>query len=127
MLTNILLIIDVLAAIAIVVLVLLQHGKGADMGAVFGSGSAGSLFGASGATNFLSRSTAICATIFFTTSLALTYLQAPKAASGITGGVTKDVPAKVETNPATPPASSPATAPAAAPADAGAKSQQIPK
>jgi len=55
-------------------LVLLQHGKGADMGAAFGTGSAGSLFGSSGSANFLSRSTAVVATIFFITSLSLTYL-----------------------------------------------------
>jgi preprotein translocase subunit SecG len=55
-------------------LVLMQHGKGADMGAAFGSGSAGSLFGSSGSANFLSRSTAVAATVFFVTSLALTYL-----------------------------------------------------
>ena len=62
-------VLHVLAAAAIVVLVLLQHGKGADMGAAFGSGSAGSLFGSSGAANFLSRSTGILAAVFFVTSL----------------------------------------------------------
>jgi len=56
----------VILAIVLIVLILLQHGKGADMGAAFGSGSAGSLFGASGSANFLSRSTAIVATLFFT-------------------------------------------------------------
>lgn len=55
----------VILAIVLIVLILLQHGKGADMGAAFGSGSAGSLFGASGSANFLSRSTAIVATLFF--------------------------------------------------------------
>lgn len=63
-------------AIVLVVLVLLQHGKGADMGAAFGSGSAGSLFGASGSANFLSRSTAVVATLFFISSMSLTYLSA---------------------------------------------------
>ena len=61
-------------AIVLIVLILLQHGKGADMGAAFGSGSAGSLFGASGSANFLSRSTAIVATLFFISSMSLTYL-----------------------------------------------------
>lgn len=61
-------------AIVLIVLVLLQHGKGADMGAAFGSGSAGSLFGASGSANFLSRSTAVVATLFFISSMSLTYL-----------------------------------------------------
>ncbi len=65
--------IHIIAAAVIIVLVLLQQGKGADMGAAFGSGSSGSLFGASGSANFLSRMTAVAATIFFTTSLTLTY------------------------------------------------------
>ena len=60
-----LLVIHVIAAVAILVLVLLQHGKGADMGASFGTGSAGSVFGAAGSANFLSRATGIAATIFF--------------------------------------------------------------
>lgn len=64
----------VIAAVVIIVLVLMQQGKGADMGAAFGSGSSGSVFGASGSGNFLSRTTAIVATIFFITSLSLTYL-----------------------------------------------------
>jgi len=68
------LIVHVLVGVGVIGLVLLQHGKGADMGAAFGSGSAGSLFGASGSANFLSRTTAILATIFFVTSLGLTYL-----------------------------------------------------
>ena len=58
-------------------LVLLQHGKGADMGAAFGSGSSGSLFGASGSANFLSRMTGICATVFFASTLALAFLAHP--------------------------------------------------
>src|SRR5215472_6805527 len=68
-----LLAVHVLAAAALVGFVLLQHGKGADMGAAFGSGSSGSLFGAAGSANFLSRTTAILATIFFLSSLGLTY------------------------------------------------------
>ena len=55
----------IVSALGVVLLVLLQHGKGADMGAAFGSGSSGSLFGASGSANFLSRMTGICATVFF--------------------------------------------------------------
>jgi preprotein translocase subunit SecG len=65
--------VHVLAAVTVIGLVLLQHGKGADMGAAFGSGSAGGLFGSSGASNFLSRTTAILAAVFFSTSLLLTY------------------------------------------------------
>lgn len=63
----------VLAAVGIVGLVLVQHGKGADMGATFGSGASGSLFGAAGSANFLSRTTAILAVVFFLTSLSLAY------------------------------------------------------
>lgn len=63
----------VIVGVGVIVLVLLQHGKGADMGAAFGSGSAGSLFGSTGSANFLSRSTSILATLFFLTSLGLGY------------------------------------------------------
>ena len=63
-----------LIALLIIVLVLLQRGKGADAGAAFGSGASGSVFGARGSTSFFSRATAICATIFFITSLILAYL-----------------------------------------------------
>lgn len=66
--------VHVLVGLAVIGLVLLQHGKGADMGAAFGSGASGSLFGASGSANFLSRMTAVLAAIFFCTSLALAYL-----------------------------------------------------
>jgi preprotein translocase subunit SecG len=71
-------IVHILVASAVVGLVLLQHGKGADMGAAFGSGSSGSLFGASGSANFMSRATAVLATLFFVTSLALTYFSSLK-------------------------------------------------
>ncbi len=66
----------VLLAVVLIVLILLQHGKGADMGAAFGSGSSGSLFGASGSANFLSRVTSFVAAMFFATSMSLTYLSA---------------------------------------------------
>lgn len=65
-------VLHVLTAIAVIGLVLMQHGKGADMGAAFGSGASGSLFGATGSSNFLSRTTAILATVFFVTSIGLT-------------------------------------------------------
>ena len=73
MLETLLLVVHVIVAAAICGLVLLQHGKGADMGAAFGSGSSGSVFGASGSANFLSRSTAILAALFFASSLGLTW------------------------------------------------------
>jgi preprotein translocase subunit SecG len=99
----------VFAALALIVLVLLQHGKGADMGAAFGSGSAGSVFGSSGSANFLSRSTAIAAAVFFATSLVLTYLGSRGAGTvggGVMSSVVKDAPAS--------------TAPATTKSDAGA-------
>src|SRR5512135_29631 len=77
-------IVHVIVAVTVIALVLLQHGKGADMGAAFGSGSAGSLFGASGSANFLSRSTAVLASLFFLTSLGLAYMYAnPSQQQGV--------------------------------------------
>lgn len=73
------LIIHVLAALGVTGLVLLQHGKGADMGAAFGSGASGSLFGVSGSSNFMSKATAGFVAVFFTTSLTLTYLASHKS------------------------------------------------
>lgn len=84
-------VVHVVTAVILVVLVLMQHGKGADMGAAFGTGSAGSLFGSSGSANFLSRSTAVAATIFFITSLTLTYLYSHTAAQqGVMDKVNSD-------------------------------------
>ena len=82
---TIILLVHVLAALGIVGLVLVQHGKGADMGAAFGSGASGSLFGATGSANFLSRTTAILAVVFFVTSLSLAYIASNKPKT--TGGV----------------------------------------
>ncbi len=73
-LTTLILMAQIASAIAMIDLVLVQHGKGADMGASFGGGSSGSLFGATGSANFLSRSTAVAATVFFVCTLALAYL-----------------------------------------------------
>lgn len=74
-------ILHVLAAVCVIGLVLLQHGKGADMGAAFGSGASGSVFGSSGSANFLSRATAALAAVFFITSLSLTYISSHKTKS----------------------------------------------
>src|SRR5260370_40592702 len=74
MLKNVLIVLHVLIALAIIGLVLLQHGKGADMGSGFGGGASSSLFGATGSANFLSRATAVLATIFFILSLVLAYI-----------------------------------------------------
>jgi protein translocase subunit secG len=116
----------VLAATSVIVLVLLQQGKGADMGAAFGSGSSGSLFGSTGSANFLSRATAVLATTFFITSLGLTYLSGhrPQAV-----GVMQSLQQKAQIKPVTPvsvptPASSTG---AAVPGNAGSKAGEIPK
>lgn len=73
------LVVHVLAAVGVIGMVLLQHGKGADMGAAFGSGASGSLFGVSGSSNFMSRATAIFVTIFFATSLTLAYFSSHRS------------------------------------------------
>jgi len=122
-LMNLVLSLRVLLAIRIIVLVLLQQGKGADMGAAFGSGTSGSLFGATGSSNFLSRTTAVLATVFFIATLALSYLATQARQPAGAGSVmqnTSEVPA------APPAAPAPADAPAAsqvpgAPANSGAK------
>jgi preprotein translocase subunit SecG len=96
---------NVLSAIGVIVLVLLQHGKGADMGAAFGSGSAGSLFGSSGSANFLSRTTAVCATIFFCSLFALVKIDAGfagKPDAGVVGAVVQPQQSSVQKQPASP-------------------------
>ena len=116
------LIVHVMAALAIIGLVLLQHGKGADMGAAFGSGSSGSLFGATGSANFLSRTTAVLAAIFFATSLALAYVAThrPKAGGGVMDAVKEQ--------PAAPAPSAPATESAGKTGEAGtSKANEVPK
>ena len=93
---TIVLVIHVIAGVGVIGLVLLQHGKGADMGAAFGGGASGSLFGATGSANFLSRMTGILAAIFFCTSLGLAYLATSKpkpSGSVMEGVVTKVAPA----------------------------------
>lgn len=74
MIYTILVVVQVVVAISLVGLILIQHGKGADAGAAFGSGASGTVFGSQGAANFLSRSTAALATVFFAVSLSLAYL-----------------------------------------------------
>jgi len=88
-------IVHVIAALGVVGLVLVQHGKGADMGAAFGSGASGSLFGSSGSANFMSRATAILATVFFATSLTLTYFSGTKSKPvGVMQRVKQEAPAQ---------------------------------
>jgi len=89
------LVVQMLSALAMIGLVLLQQGKGADMGAAFGSGGSGSLFGASGGANFLSRSTAVLAAVFFACTLLLAYLGnvRPQAAGSVLENASVPVPA----------------------------------
>lgn len=101
--SSVILAVQMLAALGMIGLILIQHGKGADMGASFGGGSSGSLFGASGSANFLSRSTAALATVFFVATLALAYISNSRPAT--TGSVLENAPvsapAPAQTIPAT--------------------------
>lgn len=122
---SLILVAHILVAIAVIGLVLVQHGKGADMGAAFGSGASGSLFGATGSANFLSRSTAVLAAIFFVTSLSLAYLESkqPKA----TGSVMQDA-VQSQTIPAPAVAGSEAeSSSAGVAADSGSKAKEVPR
>src|ERR1700709_2393479 len=85
LLLNLVIALQILAALVLIGLVLIQHGKGADMGASFGSGASGSLFGATGSANFLSRSTAVCATVFFCATLGLSVVSTGRGATTHTG------------------------------------------
>ncbi|MES2743332.1 MAG: preprotein translocase subunit SecG [Pseudomonadota bacterium] len=132
---NLVVVVQVLSALAIIGLVLLQHGKGADMGAAFGSGASGSLFGATGSSNFMSKSTGVAAAIFFSATLGLSFM-ANERTNSVGGGVMEKVTQPVApvsgsaAIPTSKPAAAPA-APAAAPAAAAPASSvpatQIPK
>ena len=139
--TNIIIVCHVLVALAIIGLVLLQHGKGADMGSGFGGGASGSLFGATGSANFLSRTTAGLAIIFFVLSLTLAYMATNRPREG--GSVVdrasspqqsapaapksekKEVPGTVA--PAAPAAPATPAAPASSGAQEGAKDRSVPQ
>lgn len=118
------LVIHVLAALSIIGLVLLQHGKGADVGAAFGSGASGSVFGSSGSANFLSRTTAILAVVFFLTSMGLTVFSARNTEQ--TGVITTQ-PAPKQSLPDQIPAAPGAPASKPAPSDSGSKAGDVPK
>lgn len=123
---NVILAVQILTALGMIGLILIQHGKGADMGAAFGSGSSGSLFGASGSANFLSRTTAVLAAVFFVATLALAYFGNSRPAS--TGSVLES-PATTVPAGAAPGASAPAvdaSAPPVAPAQPASGAAQIP-
>jgi preprotein translocase subunit SecG len=125
---NLILIVDVIVALCIIGLVLLQHGKGADVGAAFGSGASGSLFGATGSANFLSRTTAILAVIFFATTFTLAYLASnrTRGESGVLDTIKERpaVPAPAAPAPSGAPAANAGKAPEA-PADS--KANEVPK
>ncbi len=129
-LLTIVLVVQLLSALVMIGLVLIQHGKGADMGASFGSGSSGSLFGATGSANFLSRSTGVCAAIFFSCTLALAYFgnlrgEAPGGGSSILDRAAPVAPAAstpaAQIPGAAPVASEPAAVVPAAPASGAAQ------
>jgi len=133
---NLIVIVHVLIALSIIGLVLLQHGKGADMGSGFGGGASGSLFGATGSANFLSRTTAVLATIFFLTSLGLAYVATskPRTAGGVMDAVKAGQQAPAKPAPQTPappasdipkPAATDIPKPAAAPAE-GSRAKDVP-
>ena len=118
---SVVLTVHILVALAIIGLVLMQHGKGADMGAAFGSGASGSLFGATGSANFLSRTTGVLAAVFFATSLTLAYVASNQPKT--TGSVMQET---VQSRTVSQPAPAGSEAPAG-PADAGSKAKDIPK
>jgi preprotein translocase subunit SecG len=118
---SLLLSVHILVAIAIIGLVLMQHGKGADMGAAFGSGASGSLFGATGSANFLSRTTGVLAAVFFLTSLGLAYIGSSKP--NTTGSVMQEA---VQSQPVSQPTSAGVETPQS-PVGEGSKAKDIPK
>ena len=129
---NLLVGVQMLSALAMIGLILIQHGKGADMGAAFGSGSAGSLFGASGSANFLSRTTAVLAAVFFACTLLLAYFSHARPAGG--GSLLERAAVGAPAAPATPasgaageiPGAGAPSAPASAPAAPVSGAGQIP-
>ncbi|MBM3388040.1 MAG: preprotein translocase subunit SecG [Betaproteobacteria bacterium] len=139
-LANLLLIVQIMSALVMIGLVLIQHGKGADMGASFGSGASGSLFGATGSANFLSRSTSACATVFFLCTLGLAYFGTPREAPAGGSSVLEKATVPAGTTPGVIPGVTPGAAPnaptsasdtggaAANPGEtSGAKPGEIPK
>ena len=113
-----LLLLQIVSALAMIGLVLVQHGKGADMGAAFGSGASGSLFGSSGSANFLSRTTGVLAAVFFVTSLGLSYLA---------GGAERKQPTSVMEGVVHPPVSGGVATPPPPPIEDASKAKDIPR
>ena len=124
--TNLVLVVQLLAALTMIGLVLVQHGKGADMGASFGSGASGSLFGATGSANFLSRFTAVCAGVFFVCTLSLAYLSSSVASrEPSSGGSVLDRAVTVPAAPASAVGSIPSGAAVALPAPVAAPAASV--
>jgi preprotein translocase subunit SecG len=130
---TIILAVQMLSALGMIGLILVQHGKGADMGAAFGSGGSGSLFGASGSANFLSRTTGVLAAVFFACTLLLAYFgnSQPRAGSSVLDGTPASSPIQPASGagqiPGTNmPATAPATSTPAAPAKPASGAGQIP-
>ncbi|MDQ5919164.1 MAG: preprotein translocase subunit SecG [Pseudomonadota bacterium] len=122
---SVILVAHILVGLGVCGLVLMQHGKGADMGAAFGSGSSGSLFGATGSANFLSRTTAVLATVFFVTSLTLAYMAShkPKTSGSVMENAVQSQPLSVPS----PKGDQAADNKAAAPETKDSKAKDIPK
>ena len=127
-LLTVLLAVQIIAALGMIGLILVQHGKGADMGAAFGSGGSGSLFGASGSANFLSRSTGVLAAVFFVCTLALAYFgnARPTSSGSVLERSAITVPAAATTPAGQIPGSSAPAAAAVAPAVPASGAGQIP-
>jgi preprotein translocase subunit SecG len=125
---NLLVGVQMLSALAMIGLILIQHGKGADMGAAFGSGSAGSLFGASGSANFLSRTTAVLAAVFFVCTLLLAYFShaRPTGGDSLLERAANGAPAVPAAGAASQIPSGSPSAPASAPAAPASGAAQIP-
>ena len=128
---NLVLVVQILSALAMIGLILVQHGKGADMGTAFGSGASGSLFGASGSANFLSRTTAVLATVFFVCTLALAYFgfsvrSTPAAGGSVLERAPITAPAPGASAPVPAPGGSADAIPSGAAAPAASQAAQVP-
>jgi preprotein translocase subunit SecG len=125
-LMTLILVVQMLSALGMIGLVLVQHGKGADMGAAFGSGSSGSLFGATGGANFLSRTTAVLAAVFFACTLLLAYFgnARPQSSGSVLENAAVSAPAPVADN--SPAAQIPGNAPATQPGTASSSAPVAP-
>ena len=128
-LMTVLMVVQVLSALGVIVLVLLQHGKGADMGAAFGSGASGSLFGASGSANFMSRTTGGLATVFFCATLGIAMMSDRRVAAtgSVMEGAAATIPGSVPGSvPVSPPASGPGSPAGGSGAPAGVSPASVP-